>query len=45
LKGKLKIIESLSKPTGFSMLAGKRAALSKIGERLKNSLFQLKDKE
>jgi hypothetical protein len=36
---KLRIIESLTKPTAFTMVAGKRAALSKVGKRIKNGLF------
>lgn len=41
---RLRIIECLTQPTAFSMVAGKKAGLSKIGSRLRNQIVWLNKK-
>jgi 2-polyprenyl-3-methyl-5-hydroxy-6-metoxy-1,4-benzoquinol methylase len=41
LPDKFKVLECLLKPTSFSLVAGKRAGLGKIGPRLRNNLVWL----
>ena len=45
LRDKLRIIESLIEPTAFSVVAGKQGGLSKLGQRLKNNIFWLKEEK
>jgi hypothetical protein len=42
---RLRIIECITQPTAFSMVAGKNAGLSKVGQRIKNNIIWLKQKD